>query len=36
MALQGVNVFLAMAGQEEVQYKVFRKMGLEVGRFLGG
>ncbi|CAK0830816.1 unnamed protein product, partial [Prorocentrum cordatum] len=28
MALWGVNNVLAMTGQEEVQYKVFRKLGL--------
>eukprot|EP00656_Telonema_subtile_P011229 TRINITY_DN15534_c0_g1_i1.p1 TRINITY_DN15534_c0_g1~~TRINITY_DN15534_c0_g1_i1.p1 ORF type:complete len:866 (+),score=187.31 TRINITY_DN15534_c0_g1_i1:142-2739(+) len=29
MALQGVNVFLALTGQEEVQYKVFGQFGLK-------
>ena len=29
MALSGINVFLAMTGQEEVQYKAFRQFGLE-------
>eukprot|EP00040_Diaphanoeca_grandis_P011341 m.58045 g.58045 ORF g.58045 m.58045 type:complete len:883 (+) comp22488_c0_seq2:20-2668(+) len=28
MALSGINLFLAMTGQEEVQYKVFLKFGL--------
>lgn len=28
MALSGVNLFLAMTGQEEVQYKVFTQFGL--------
>eukprot|EP00927_Polykrikos_kofoidii_P006951 TRINITY_DN1282_c0_g2_i1.p1 TRINITY_DN1282_c0_g2~~TRINITY_DN1282_c0_g2_i1.p1 ORF type:complete len:848 (-),score=115.97 TRINITY_DN1282_c0_g2_i1:42-2261(-) len=28
MALQGINMVLATTGQEEVQYKVFRKLGL--------
>ena len=28
MALSGINLFLAMTGQEEVQYKVFTKFGL--------
>ena len=28
MALSGVNMFLGMTGQEEVQYKVFQKFGL--------
>lgn len=31
MALQGVNIFLALTGQEEVQYKVFAEFGLEDG-----
>ena len=29
MALQGVNVFLAMTGQEEIQYKAFKQFGLK-------
>ena len=29
MALSGINLMLAMTGQEEVQYKVFRRLGLE-------
>jgi len=29
MALSGINMFLAMTGQEEVQYKVFQKFGLD-------
>lgn len=29
MALSGINLILAMTGQEEVQYKVFRRLGLE-------
>jgi alpha-N-acetylglucosaminidase len=29
MALSGINLFLAMTGQEEVQYKVFQKFGLD-------
>jgi hypothetical protein len=29
MALSGINVFLAMTGQEEVQYKVFQQFGLD-------
>ncbi len=29
MALNGINLVLAMTGQEEVQYKVFRSLGLE-------
>ena len=28
MALSGINLMLAMTGQEEVQYKVFRRLGL--------
>jgi alpha-N-acetylglucosaminidase len=39
MALQGVNVFLALTGQEEVQYKAFRKFGLddtEIREFFDG
>eukprot|EP00656_Telonema_subtile_P046113 TRINITY_DN5245_c0_g1_i1.p1 TRINITY_DN5245_c0_g1~~TRINITY_DN5245_c0_g1_i1.p1 ORF type:complete len:881 (+),score=212.00 TRINITY_DN5245_c0_g1_i1:28-2643(+) len=28
MALSGLNLYLAMTGQEEVQYKVFQKFGL--------
>ena len=28
MALSGINLMLAMTGQEEVQYKVFRKLGV--------
>ena len=28
MALSGINMALAMTGQEEVQYKVFQKYGL--------
>jgi alpha-N-acetylglucosaminidase len=28
MSLSGINLFLAMTGQEEVQYKVFQKLGL--------
>jgi alpha-N-acetylglucosaminidase len=39
MALQGVNVFLAMTGQEEVQYKAFRKFGMgdrEIREFFNG
>jgi len=28
MALSGINLFLAMTGQEEIQYKVFQKFGL--------
>ena len=28
MAMSGINLFLAMTGQEEVQYKVFRQFGL--------
>ena len=28
MALSGINLFLAMTGQEEVQYKVFSQFGL--------
>jgi hypothetical protein len=28
MALSGINLFLAMTGQEEVQYKVFQSFGL--------
>eukprot|EP00937_MAST-01D_sp_MAST-1D-sp2_P006168 g6168.t1 len=28
MAVSGINLVLAMTGQEEVQYKVFRKFGL--------
>eukprot|EP00759_Apiculatamorpha_spiralis_P034366 PhF_6_TR35416/c0_g1_i2/m.51550/K01205/NAGLU; alpha-N-acetylglucosaminidase len=29
MALSGINLALAMTGQEEVQYKVFQKFGLD-------
>ena len=29
MALAGVNVFYALTGQEEVQYKAFREFGLK-------
>eukprot|EP00943_MAST-04B_sp_MAST-4B-sp1_P003537 g3537.t1 len=29
MALSGINLFLALTGQEEVQYKVFQKLGLD-------
>lgn len=29
MALSGINLMLAMTGQEEVQYKVFRRLGLD-------
>ena len=29
MALSGINLALAMTGQEEVQYKVFEQLGLE-------
>ena len=29
MALSGVNLFLALTGQEEVQYKVFKSFGLD-------
>jgi alpha-N-acetylglucosaminidase len=29
MALSGINLFLAMTGQEEVQYKVFQKFGVD-------
>jgi len=29
MALSGINLFLAMTGQEEVAYQVFEKLGLE-------
>ena len=29
MALSGVNLVLAMTGQEEVQHKVFQKFGLD-------
>lgn len=29
MALQGVNVFLALTGQEEIQYKAFLRFGLK-------
>jgi hypothetical protein len=29
MALTGINLFLAMTGQEEVQYKVFTSFGLD-------
>lgn len=29
MALSGINMFLAMTGQEEVQYKVFQQFGLD-------
>jgi alpha-N-acetylglucosaminidase len=29
MALQGINVFYALTGQEEVQYKTFLKFGLK-------
>eukprot|EP01047_Picozoa_sp_COSAG01_P034688 COSAG01_NODE_2617_length_7374_cov_7.663505_4_plen_342_part_00 len=39
MALQGVNVFLAMTGQEEIQYKAFRKFGMgdrEIREFFNG
>jgi hypothetical protein len=39
MALQGVNVFLAMAGQEEIQYKAFQKFGMddrEIREFFNG
>ena len=39
MALQGVNVFYALTGQEEVQYKAFRKFGLsdvEIRQFFNG
>ena len=28
VALSGINLFLGMTGQEEVQYKVFEKFGL--------
>jgi len=28
MALSGINQFLGMTGQEEIQYKVFKKFGL--------
>ena len=28
MALSGINLFLAMTGQEEVQYQVFSKLGV--------
>jgi hypothetical protein len=28
MSLSGINLFLAMTGQEEVQYKVFQQLGL--------
>ena len=39
MALQGINIFLAMTGQEEVQYKAFRKFGMgdrEIREFFNG
>ena len=39
MALSGINLVLAMTGQEEVQYKVFRKFGLndtEIRRWFNG
>jgi hypothetical protein len=29
MAVSGINLFLGMTGQEEVQYKVFQKFGLK-------
>eukprot|EP01046_Picozoa_sp_COSAG06_P039915 COSAG06_NODE_4773_length_3964_cov_2.352393_3_plen_177_part_00 len=29
MALSGINLFLGMTGQEEVQYRVFEKFGLK-------
>ena len=29
MALNGLNLVLAMTGQEEVQYKVFTKLGMK-------
>jgi len=29
MALRGINMVLALTGQEEIQYKVFSKLGLE-------
>lgn len=28
LALRGINMILALTGQEEIQYKVFRKLGL--------
>ena len=28
MAVRGVTMFLALTGQEEVQYRVFRRFGL--------
>jgi alpha-N-acetylglucosaminidase len=39
MSLQGINIFLAMTGQEEVQYKAFRKFGIgdrEIREFFNG
>jgi alpha-N-acetylglucosaminidase len=39
MALQGVNIFLAMTGQEEIQYKAFLRFGLsdvQIREFFNG
>jgi alpha-N-acetylglucosaminidase len=39
MALQGINVFLAITGQEEIQYKTFKQFGLtdtEIREFFNG
>ena len=39
MALQGINVFLAITGQEEIQYKAFESVGLtdtEIREFFNG
>ena len=31
MSLSGINLMLALTGQEEIQYQVFRKLGLSDG-----
>jgi len=39
MALQGINVFYALTGQEEIQYKAFKQFGLndtEIRQFFNG
>ena len=39
MALAGINLFLALTGQEEVQYRTFRQFGLgdeEIRRWFNG
>ena len=39
MALSGINVFYAITGQEEIQYKAFKQFGLsdvEIREFFNG